>query len=701
MVEILSEFLLGDMVVTYLRVDDVVGFEILPLGLTRQEQTHPSIDPLIQVSFQGDPGPGGFAAGHTLRGGGSLSRLRYKEQLVDQSSVGLKVATVFHCEGAVFLHVLEYRHGLRAFRLRTEIHHGGPGRFVLEMLSSFALGGISPLASGQEPLSLVVHRIRSTWSNEGRVDSEVAEDLQLEPSWSLHGVRVERFGQVGSLPVRKFFPFVAVEDVGNSVVWAVQVACPSSWQIELWRRGRALGVSGGLADFEMGHWTKTVEPGESFVTPWSLVTVAKGNLDGVSQRLLDLYQPVNPQVLAGTIPQVFNEFCSSWGQPSHERILRQLDSLRGRGLDHFVIDAGWYADPDSGWELNHGDWEVGRRLFPAGLGEAAKAIRGAGLRPGIWFELETCGPRSRAFQNTDHLLQRHGSPITSGQRRFWDLADPWVVEYLGEKVIGRLKADGFEYIKIDYNESLGVGCDGGESLGHGLMQRVAATQDFFRKIRQELPGVVIENCASGGHRLEASMVALSDFSSFSDAHECLEIPVIAANLHRVVPPWHTQIWAVIRKADSPNRIVYSMTATFLGVVCLSGDVEGWASSQWALIEEALRFHRRISGLLCRGTTSYFGPRQPSFRLLVGWQGILRVATSNDEALVVVHSFAAPFPGTIEIPLPWDGVVVGSYGLPGIALGVADRKLRVTVSQEYAAVGVHLVRVAESPDSSSG
>jgi alpha-galactosidase len=47
---------------------------------------------------------------------------------------------------------------------------------------------------------------------------------------------------------------------------------------------------------------------------------------------------------------------------------------------------------------------------------------------------------------------------------------------------------------------------------------------------------VIENCASGGHRLEPSFMGLTSMASFSDAHETRDIPVIAANLHRLIQP---------------------------------------------------------------------------------------------------------------------------------------------------------------------
>ena len=95
--------------------------------------------------------------------------------------------------------------------------------------------------------------------------------------------------------------------------------------------------------------------------------------------------------------------------------------------------------------------------------------------PGIWFEFEIAGEDSLTFNMADRLLKRDGVPITAGKRRFWDMRQECVQEYLFERVISFLKENGFGYLKIDYNGNIGIGCEGAESLGEGLRQQVEAT----------------------------------------------------------------------------------------------------------------------------------------------------------------------------------------------------------------------------------
>ena len=77
------------------------------------------------------------------------------------------------------------------------------------------------------------------------------------------------------------------------------------------------------------------------------------------------------------------------------------------------------------------------------------------------------------------------------------MADPWVQDHLSEKVIGLLKRYNIGYIKMDYNDTIGTGCDGCESLGEGLRRNMDAAFGFIEKMKAEIPGLIIEDCASG------------------------------------------------------------------------------------------------------------------------------------------------------------------------------------------------------------
>ncbi|HJW29543.1 MAG TPA: alpha-galactosidase, partial [Saprospiraceae bacterium] len=448
------------------------------------------LESLVQFKLLGDS-LDGFSQGITMHNSDTLSSLRYSGQEKIQQGNETEIITYLNsARGYICEHHLRYCQGDEALTFFTTIRNDGSEEFGLEMLSSFSLGGITPFASDDAPNRLRLHRFRSFWSAEGRHISQSIEELHLERSWSGHGVRAERFGQVGSMPVHGYHPFAAIEDRGAGVFWGATLAWSGSWQMELYRRDDQLSLSGGLADRELGHWFKNLGPGETFTSPQAYVTTVKGDFDDLCQRLTAMQSKAVEQAPDSeqTLPVLINEFCTTWGNPTHERVCALAKRSKDSGAKYFVIDAGWYRGESGNWDLNQGEWTPSPELFPDGIAATAKFIREQGLIPGLWFEFEVVGSQSTLFdQMTDHFLKRDGIPVLAGQRRFWDFRDPWVRDYLYEKVIHFLRETGFGYIKVDYNETLGIGVDGAESLGEGLRQHIVCVQDFFRALRKELP----------------------------------------------------------------------------------------------------------------------------------------------------------------------------------------------------------------------
>lgn len=697
--EVLQEYKLGDMVARYLinRDSMQVGFQLLPENVSQENIVTDNcfMESLIQYKLTGDIYNEAYAGGCSMRNGESVRKLKFSEQTDEFVGEQLQVNTIMMDEdGHRLIHHLVWVKNMPYVRISCTFENQSKINCCLEMFESFSLGGLSPYMQGDGNGTLWLHRVRSVWSQEGRHEAIPVEDLQLEPAWDPHAVRCERFGQAGSMPVNRFFPFAAIEDRKNHVFWGAQIAHPASWQMEVYRKDNGLALSGGLADRELGHWMKNVEPGKNFTTPEAIVSTAHtDSFDIFTGRLTTaglvegfLKAPESEQDL----PIVFNEYCTTWGNPSHENICEIVDAIKGKGFKYFVIDCGWYKENGIPWDIGMGDYEVSKELFPGGMEKTVQVIKDAGMVPGIWFEIENVGSASRAYHLTEHLLHKDHAVLTTYFRRFWDMQDPWVDKYLTDKVIGTLKKYGFGYMKIDYNETIGIGCDGAESPGEGLRKNMEASVSFIEKIKEEVPGIVLENCASGGHRLEPKLMSVMSMASFSDAHECEEIPIIAANLHRVIHPAQSQIWAVIRQDDSLKRIAYSISNTFLGRMCISGDVTQLAPEKWNLIEQGISFYGKIKDIIKEGQSYRYGPKIKSARHPEGWQALLRVG-KNKQAYVVIHVFGGELPEVIEIELP-EGIpdhIRQIYAHQEMEVSIKDRKIYYRPSENKSAVTLWL------------
>lgn len=642
-----SEFVLGDLLLTYwLDEKNHMGMTLIPQGMRdRVKEKAYALESLVQIHARGDSLPNGYGNGSTLACTSATDRLHFVRQEREGDRI---LTTLADDRGRTVIHRAELPAGAKALVISTAFENRTDEAVTLDLLSSLNFGGLTPFEAGDASGILKLHRARSAWSAEGRLQTESAETAMLERSWTGHALRIVKFGQTGSMPVRGWFPFAALEDTQAGVTWAMQLACPSSWQMEIRRKDDCLSMMASLADDDFGSWAKRICPGERFEGPEAILTAGTGGIDAVSQRLLTVHRCRKPFPDA-ELPVICNEYCTTWGNPTHENLERIAETLQGHDVDYLVIDAGWYRKEGAGWSDCGGDWIPNElEMFPGGLKATADMIRNHGMIPGIWFEPETCAPASEMFQRKEMLLTRNGTVIDTDNRRFLDMRKETVHAYLEERVIGLLKQCGFGYIKIDYNDCIGTGCDDPDSLGEGLRRNMEGSLRFFRKIREEIPEILIENCASGGHRLEPSLMAASDMASFSDAHECAEIPIIAAALHRLILPAQSQIWAVLHAEDSPRRINYSLVNTLLGVMCLSGDLTGLSEEQWKQVDEGITFFRAASPVIRDGVSAFFGQVSESWRHPQGWQAVVRA--SEEGILAVIHTFGDPYPAEIRLPV---------------------------------------------------
>ena len=600
-----------------------------------------------EIKLLQDEYAGFYSCGLTMSGSSTMSRFShvYEDESVKRMETedGL-ILEIGKCINPV----------TKTIQVSTTFTNNSDREVTLELLTSFVL---------EEIEADTIHRILSFWSSEGRLKTDTVTQLNMEMSWNRMAYRVEKFGNVGSMPVRKYFPFLALENSKTGEVTAVSLYSPASWQMEIiCRHDETLTVNGGIADRDFGHFTATVRPGESIEAPKAVIAVGK-SLEDVCDMLVKSQKP-DISCVDENMGIAFNEYCATWGNPNENTIKQVCDKIAGKGIKYLVMDSGWYGADDGYWWDFLGDWSINRNRFPNGLKPVADYIKSKGMIPGIWFEFESVAHRCELYNCGEHLVKKDGVPLTVGGRRFLDMEDEWVWDYLNKNVTDLLRDAGYGYIKIDYNDTMGIGCDGPDGMGENLRKKVLATQRFFKSLKQSIPKLVIENCSSGGHRLEPSMMELSSMASFSDAHEIKAIPLIAANLLRVIRADQNQIWAVMRKDDSDERIYYSLCATMLGRMGLSGDIYDISPHGWQLIEEGMAFYKKISAIIKYGKVTCIKTDCESYNEPKGGQLVIKEFENN--RLYIYHRFSDStaldeFCGKYKICCPTENEISLSYG----------------------------------------
>ena len=668
--ELFSKFSAGDMTLLYFRDGNIFDFTLTPADMTcdisqRRTGIRDSVaaknickawnfsfpacqlESMVQYRTVGTISAAQHTNGTSMRNAACTGEL----QFVSQELIDGVVTTIFTAPQELkLIHRINIFADKNIVEVSLEIINCGNKAVTLEMIQSFSLGMLSPFRKDHAPGKYFIHRMQSHWSAECRPERLSVEEAGLEMSWQAAGMRSLRFGQRSSMPVKDFYPFAALEDQEAGVIWGAQLAAPGAWQMEVSRFCDMLNISGGITDREFGGWKRKLMPGEHFRTMPGILSCVRGNIQQLCSRLT-AWQDDYHAAADKDNPPFFNEYCSTWGTPAEERVSHIVNAVKDIPFKYFVLDDGWFYGkhaPGSGYI---GDWNLYDPNYPGGFDNFLDSIRRAGFIPGIWFEFEVAVKDSvLAKAHPEFLLTLDDFPISAGDRRFLDFRKTGVRNYLSEKVIDFLEKHRIGYIKVDYNACISCGCDGADSPAENLRRNIEEVLSFFAEIRRRLPELVIEVCSSGGHRISPEWVKLADVVSASDAHEGLEIPIIAANVQKMICFRKSQIWAVVRADDSIKRLCYSLSAAMIGRMCISGDADKLSAKQLALTAKAVNLYKKVFSVVKEGISQVEQHISETWNNPSGYQIFVR---RNREMLyLVLHTFANA-PEEIKWRLPED------------------------------------------------
>lgn len=605
---------LGDIAVCFITVDGVTETVFVPADMTDRlnDEKLAGISPLgwmispetqVHIALSGDGISNDFSPGNTLRNSDTAFSLKFKGAKYEEQSgkqiliaafendKGLVARQVYSCTGAGYLETY------------TELENRGDN-VIVEALPSFNMARISPFERFDDPNDIVIHRLLSNWSGEGKLYSVSAADIAFEASWSGLGVRTMRISQTGTMPARGYLPFISVEDKKNGVCWAAETEAPASWTIEAVFRNNAISVGGGRGDFLSAHWRKTLKTGETEKTNKAYLTVTKGSLENAAARLARHFDDTDEiKDVERDLPVLYNEYCYTWGKPEAKTLETMLPEIAALGCKYFVIDDGWFYNVYNDKRYVIGDWNVNKEYYPEGLKAFADKVRSYGMIPGVWYEFEGVSEHSDVYRDhPDWLLTRDGKIINNGGRAFLDFRKAEVLNYLREKVIKNLVNCGIGYMKVDYNSNAGFGADGAESYGEAIRQHIDAVLAFFEEIKRSVPSLVLEICSSGGMRHEPRFLSLGDMCSFSDAHENAGGVPVAMNLHRFIPPRKLQIWATIRDDYNADDVKFTMAKAMLGRICFSGNLGNKPQEIIDILKESVSFYEKLKPTIANGDT---------------------------------------------------------------------------------------------------
>lgn len=359
-------------------------------------------------------------------------------------------------------------------------------------------------------------------------------------------------------------PFLNLEWPGGGVVGAV--GWSGQWAMSV-RRDAGSGVT-----LQAGQQTThlRLHPGETIRTPrillsaWRASDPIQGN-NRFRRLLLAHYLPkVNGEVVVPPVTQ--NTWFTYTGNGVNEE--NQLEMIRTAaavGVECYWLDAGWF---EGGWPNGAGSWVPRTDAFPHGLKALADAAHAKGMKFVLWFEPERVCPGTRiATEHPDwvmHVLPGDETPSgqdwpgdekPSGQdlneNRLFSLGNPEARRWMTDMLSKCIEDWGVGIYRQDFNifgaKYFWKAADAPDRQGMAENQHIQGLYAMWDDLLKRHPGLVIDNCASGGRRIDLELLSRSIPLWRSDT-QCVGRPmpiqdqVQTAGLSLYVPLHSASVW---------------------------------------------------------------------------------------------------------------------------------------------------------------
>ncbi len=580
----------------------------------------------------------------------------------------------------VILHY-QFFDGVSAVKAWTEIRNISAENVGLEYVSSFSLAGLCDNSDGisaNERLEIYIPH--NSWVRELNWKKYTLSDLGFETISSFSTKRI-CIGNTGTWSSKEYLPMGAITDVrvDSTVLWQIENNGSWQWEIGDIKERMYLRISG--PNEAENHWYKELKPNEGFVSVPAVISVGKKFDDAMAEMTKYRRRTVRKNKSDECLPVIFNDYMNClWAEPTEEKEIPVIDCAAELGAEYYCMDAGWYADGT--WWETVGEWQPCSWRFPNGIKAVFDRIREKGMIPGIWLEIEVMGihcPIVDRFSD-DCFFMRHGKRVIDHGRYQLDFRNEKVRAF-ATSVIDRLVSDyGIGYIKMDYNIDAGVGTDvNADSFGDGLLEHNRAYLQWLEGIMDKYPELIIENCSSGGMRMDYAMLSRYSVQSVTDQENCINMIPIAAAAATAVLPEQAAIWAYPKADEALNLTTVNMVNAMLLRMHLSGEVTKLSEEQKTIVKNGVKKYKEIRKYIPK-MTPFYPLGLPNYN--GKWQC---VAYSSEEKTILVVWKMDSAEDEILIPIHADKADI-LFGLNGSGTPrVSDAGVSVRIKEPYHAI----------------
>ena len=333
-------------------------------------------------------------------------------------------------------------------------------------------------------------------------------------------------------------PMLAVRNKGNGRIFVLHLMPSAHWKIRVSRKrvptkDIVVVIEAGINDDGLAM---SLERGEKIDMPRLVVYETQNARDFDAWKIHRAFNKLYPRRI---LPVIYNNWLNTFDWIRVDDVKAQARTAAELGVELFLIDAGWFGFSES-WVKEIGNWEENvNGAFRGRLAEVADCVRSLGMRFGMWIEPE------RVLKCTD-AYKSHPEYYINGSNgvAFLDFANDEARRHITDVVLGLIEKYGLEYLKLDFNASLGY-----DPTHNGFYYYFKGVRRFIAEIREKHPDIYITNCASGGNRMNLETFTYYDSVWSSDNQSPIFGFRIFKDTALRLPPCYVEKYDVRRFVD--------------------------------------------------------------------------------------------------------------------------------------------------------
>ncbi len=314
------------------------------------------------------------------------------------------------------------------------------------------------------------------------------------------------FGGVDGKPTENYLPYFNI--FGEEFGMVVGIGWTGQWASSFSNKSGETVITAKQENFNA-----YLLPGEEIRSP--LVSVSFYETDNAlkgfnmfREWIMDCVYPENVTQSSYTVMEVAGPVSTRTSDEIID-ILNDLDEELYEHTDAFWMDAGWYSY-NEGWYDGVGNWTVDKSRYDNGIIELSDYAKNKGLGHTLWYEPERVYTGTEFYnigsQNAEWLISADGE-----DNLMWNLANEDALKYYSEYILASLKENGVTIYRQDFNFApLKYWQKADEEFYDGrtgICENHYVTNEYkyLDYLTENIDGLIIDNCASGGKRLDLEM----------------------------------------------------------------------------------------------------------------------------------------------------------------------------------------------------